>query len=299
MIFVKLMGGLGNQMFQYAAARRLALQHGTEVVFDPSYFDYCSPEGVPRQYELDHFCVNGRIATPLEVAEKSGFCESWLLRLKIMINRVFGTGTKLNLYKEEQNCFCKEVLSLPDDVYLSGYWQSERYFSDIAGILREEFRVRTALDGVNKEISAQICTTDSVAVHFRRGDYVTSTKTAAFHGNLTEAYYLRAIEELCRIVSSPHLYIFSDEPDWVRHEMTFPVPATIVDHNPPERGYEDLRLMSSCRHAIIANSSFSWWGAWLINNPNKVVVAPQQWFNDNSNNIPDLIPSGWLLVDVA
>lgn len=298
MIIVKLMGGLGNQMFQYAAARRLALQHGTEVVFDASYFDYCPTWDTPRQYELGHLCVKARFATAIEAAEMSGFNLPAAPRFKMIFRRLLGAGAKVNLYREEPNRFCREVLDLPDNTYLFGYWQSDRYFSDISIILREDLKIGTALEGVNKDIAVQISSTEAVAVHFRRGDYVSSAKTAAFHGNLTEAYYLRAIEELCRTVSNPHLYIFSDDPDWVRHELTFPVPVTIVDHNPPERGYEDLRLMSFCRHAIIANSSFSWWGAWLINNPNKVVVAPQRWFNDKSKNMPDLIPSDWLQVDV-
>lgn len=296
MIIAKLMGGLGNQMFQYAAARRLALKHGTEVVLDASYFSHCPPVDTPRQFELGNLSVRKRFATPLEAAEMSGLCNSVLLNVRIKLRRFLGTGIKSKLYREAPGNFCHEALDLPDNVYLLGYWQSERYFQGISAILREEFKVNSPLEGINKDFAAKISATEAVAVHFRRGDYISSVKTAAVHCNLTESYYDHAVKELCQTVDNPHLYVFSDDPAWVRKSISFPVPATIVDHNSPDQCHEDLRLMTLCRHAIIANSSFSWWGAWLIDNPSKVVIAPQRWFSDQGMQSKDLIPPDWLQV---
>jgi hypothetical protein len=295
-IVVKLMGGLGNQMFQYAAARRLALRHGTSVAVDLSYFQHCPEGDTPRRYELGKLCVQARIATPLEAAELSGLDLTASMRLKMMGRRLLGNSLTRSFYPEAPDRFCHEVLDLPDNVYLYGYWQSVDYFADVADILRTELQVRTAPEGRNLELSAQICATESVAVHFRCGDYVSSAKTAAFHGALAENYYQRAVEELSRRVVNPHFYVFSDDPDWVRRSITFSVPTTIIDHNPPDQGHEDLRLISLCRHAIIANSSFSWWGAWLIDYPAKFVIAPRRWFTDG-RAVSGLLPETWTTLE--
>lgn len=296
MIIVKLMGGLGNQMFQYAAARRLALQHGAAVAFDGSYFEACPAGDTLRKYELHHLAVVARFATPLEIAELSGTCRSRPQRLLIGVRRAAGLACHAHVFREPRARFCPEVLDLPDNVYLCGFWHSERYFADVAGEICEELKVRTELQGINREMAERICSTESVAVHFRRGDYVDSAKTAAYHGVLPLAYYHRALDHLrARGVVNPRLFVFSDDSRWVRDHVDFPLPVEFVDHNPHEVSYEDLRLMTLCRHAIVANSSFSWWGAWLNRKPDKIVVAPRRWLIHDT--MPDLIPPGWVRVD--
>lgn len=297
MIIVRLMGGLGNQMFQYAAARRLALRHGAEVAFDLSAFDEAPSGDTPRKFELHHLSVSARLATPLETAEMSGAYRSALQKAHSWLRRV--TGQKCysrNVFVERDSSFCSEVLNLPDNVYLRGYWQSEKYFQDVTKSLRDELMVRNDPSGRNRELLSRISATQSVAVHFRRGDYANNPETSAYHGTPSPEYYRQAISFLCERVENPFLYVFSDEPEWVKQNMAFSVPAEIVDHNPPEMGYEDLRLMSSCKHAIIANSSFSWWGAWLIRNPDKLVIAPHRWLNRAEDSISDRLPPGWLQV---
>lgn len=297
MIIVRLMGGLGNQMFQYATARRLALWHGAELALDTGYFNQVPPGDTPRYYELDRLRIQARLASTSEIAALSGRCRNNWLAAGIYLRRLVGlTHSRPHLVRERPGEFCTEVLTLPDNVYLDGYWHSERYFSDFSEVIRNELTVTAPLAGRNLALAAEISRVEAVALHVRRGDYVSSAKTAAFHGSLSVSYYYRAVDELGRRVDNPHLFVFSDDPDWVRHELKFPVPTTLVDHNPPGRGYEDQRLMSLCRHAIIANSSFSWWGGWLIDNPGKVVIAPQFWFNDPARQSPELLPAGWLQV---
>lgn len=293
MIIVRLMGGLGNQMFQYAAARRLALRHATEVALDLSCYDRYPGVDTPRRYELDKLKVKARIATSLELAEIGGVGLTAPLRIRMFIRRLTGKGLCKNFYSEDSKGFCRQVLTLPDNSYLSGYWQSEQYFKDVADVLRSDFQVHAAPDRRNRKIASEIRRSEAVAIHFRRGDYVENPHTAAFHGVPSPEYYQNAIELIRQKVENPHLFIFSDDPAWVRENLTFPIPATIVDHNPPEQGYEDLRLMSLCRHAVIANSSFSWWGAWLITFPGKLVIAPQRWFADGRAT-PDLLPNSWV-----
>ncbi len=298
MIIVKLMGGLGNQMFQYATARRLALQHNSELVLDGSYFAQCPSGDTPRQYELHHLSLNARFAKPIETAELSGLYKNQWQKTVVRFRRFAGLACPAPyLYQELNGGYLPEVLTLPDNVYLSGYWQSERYFFDIAETIRKEFEVKSALQNENLELARQIEAIESVAVHYRRGDYISNPKTADYHGVLSPGYYQRAVELLCEQVHNPHLFIFSDDPEWVKESVTFPLPTQVVDHNPPERACEDLRLMSHCKHAIIANSSFSWWGAWLNRNPEKVVIAPQRWANVPRSDLADLLPAAWQRVD--
>jgi len=298
MIIVRLMGGLGNQMFQYAAARRLALRHGTDVAFDDSYFKQCPPGDTPRVYMLHRLSVVARFATATEVAEMGGAAKSLWKRVLVGMRRAAGlVRHPPQQFREPYARFCPEVLHLPDDVYLIGYWHAEQYFADVAETIRAELMVRTTLTGRNLESAQRISDCESVAVHFRRGDYVSSAKTMAFHGVFSPDYYQMALDALQSRVNRPRLFVFSDDPQWVRQHVKFSVPFEVVDHNPPGQEHEDLRLMSLCRHAIIANSSFSWWGAWLNSNPDKVVIAPRRWFADERMNSSDLIPPNWLRVE--
>lgn len=177
-----------------------------------------------------------------------------------------------------------------------GYWQSERYFVDAADIIRAEFKPRLALEPENAATAAAIDGVTAVSVHVRRGDYVTDKVTNAYHGVCSLDYYRAAIARIAERVASPHLFVFSDDHAWVQENLRSNYPTTYVTANSPDRGYRDMQLMSRCRHHIIANSSFSWWGAWLNPRPDKVVVAPARWFIDKSNDTRDLLPGEWLRV---
>jgi hypothetical protein len=267
MIIVRLIGGLGNQFFQYAMGRRLAEKHKTTLKIDISPFE----EYKLHKYSLWAFNIQEDIASKEEI--------------------------KALTYKKEKHFhFDSDVLDSSDDVYLEGYWQTEQYFKDIPEIIRQEFSVKTPLAGRDKELAKQTKSCDAVSLHIRRGDYVPLTYGDQIFDACDLGYYFESIRLLLSQVQDPHFFIFSDDPEWARDNLKLSHPTTLVDHNDASRNYEDLRLMGFCQHHIIANSSFSWWGAWLNPNPHKRVFAPKKWFNDNVRNLDpkDIIPSLWV-----
>jgi Glycosyl transferase family 11 len=203
--------------------------------------------------------------------------------------------------QEKHFHFDPRILSLHDGVCLHGYWQSEKYFSDVADIIRREFQVKLPATGPDEKLRETVASTDSVSVHFRRGDYAANPVSNRIHGVLPLDYYRRCVQELTKTVRAPHFFVFSDEPQWVRDHLRLSYPTTIVEHQVNGSGahadIKDLRLMSQCKHHIIANSSFSWWGAWLSPHQNKMVFAPRQWFTKEglaSARVDDLLPDGWI-----
>ena len=286
-IIVRLNGGLGNQMFQYAAGKRLAEKRATELKMDLSLFDRqpgCS-------YELNRFAVNEKFSTKREVRSLKYGMGSFLTRLSGS-RRKKARRLSSTYILEKGFQFDPDILDLPDNVLLEGYWQSEKYFSDIAELIRKIFSPRW-ISTFTQEVSARIRNCDSVGVHIRRGDYVLNEKTSQFHGICTVAYYEECVRKVSETVAPLHLFIFSDDITWCRANLVFPYETTFVDRGDTDDPVGDLYLMSLCLHNIIANSSFSWWAAWLNRNPGKMVFAPARWFNDLSINIEDLIPPSW------
>lgn len=286
MVITRLIGGLGNQMFQYAAGKRLSCALNAELKLDTSLFE-TTKYRVQRQYALDVFSIDEAIASPGEV-------RSYLPRNGIWRRLLGAERMDRTYYKERYFHFDPAVLCLTGEVFLEGYWQSERYFSDVAGTIREAFQLKTPLEGRNKELAEHIAAVEAVSLHVRRGDYVADETTHHRYGVCGIDYYQRAISHIAEHVERPELFIFSDDPEWARSNLKFSHPMTFIDHNPPAQGYEDMRLMSLCRHHIIANSSFSWWGAWLNSRPDKIVIAPRNWFDHYDVDTSDLYPQGWL-----
>lgn len=288
MIIVRIMGGLGNQMFQYAAGRRLAAAHNTVLKLDISDFK----EYNLHDYGLSVFSIKELFATPEEIELlKEPESGSFKRNLKKILRRPNKLG--ITHIRESQYHFDPEILTMPDSVYLDGYWQSEKYFSDISEIIRNEFAVTLPQTDKNMELAQQITSCESVSLHVRRGDYVTDEKTNTIHGTCDLGYYARCIKRLAQTVHHPCFFIFSDDPDWAEENLRISHPVTFIGHNGPKKNYEDLRLMSQCRHHIIANSSFSWWGAWLNRYPDKLVLSPSRWFKEEKFDTKDLIPSTW------
>ena len=292
MIIVKLIGGLGNQMFQYAAAKRLAEKHSTIVKLDISAFEKYKL----HRYSLHCFQASEYLATQAEVAEIKGKSKRILNQISIKLRSKFD-------FKEPKMCglitenyfhFNPEILNTQNNVFLDGYWQSEKYFSDITDILRREFVVKYQQEVQSQKFADLIQNTNSVSLHVRRADYIQNTLTNKIHGTCDQNYYNRCVGYLANQTTKPHFFVFSDEPQWAKDNLRFDHPVTIVDCNDASRNYEDLRLMSMCKHNIIANSSFSWWGGWLNTNPYKLVIAPKKWFNDETRNTEDLVPSHWI-----
>jgi hypothetical protein len=198
------------------------------------------------------------------------------------------------VYRERHFHFDPVVKTLAAPICLEGFWQSERYFSDVADLIRQEFMAPVAMDPDNAAVMAQIAARSAVSLHVRRGDYVSNPVTNRFHGVCSPEYYRRAVDFISARVEAAHLFIFSDDQEWTRANLRFPLPITFVDVNSSDRGDQDMRLMARCRHHILANSSFSWWGAWLNSSKGKIVVAPQRWFSASDNDTRDLIPESWV-----
>lgn len=294
MIIVKLWGGLGNQMFQYAAARALALRNSDALKLDISWFDSIAPGDTPRKYELGVYPV---AAEPASKAESRRLCGPDIRRCPKILKRLaasIGYQPPKSCIRESSLRFDPAIMEAHGDIYLDGYWQSEKYFVDAAEIIRREFTPQCSPEPVNAGFLQQIGKCSSVSVHFRRGDYVTNPHAAAYHGFISPDYYSSAMAEISRQVPGAHFFLFSDDVQWVRENLRSDFPVTYVDGNGEANAYEDIRLMSACRHHIIANSSFSWWGAWLGANQEKVVIAPERWFNSDDMGTEDLIPEGWL-----
>ena len=295
MTIVRLQGGLGNQMFQYAIGRRLALLHQVDLKLDlTELLDRTAKSNFTfREYELNAFQINSLIA---EVEEVSLFYRNDIVS---KIKRLF---IPAKLIQESSLNFEPAILNSGNQVYLNGYWQSEKYFESIRTVLLSDFTLRqsfldkhTADEGITT-IKTQIETTPSVSVHFRRGDYITDSITNSVHGTCTADYYRNAINLIRQKVASAHLFLFSDDPEWLLKNRLFnDLPTTVVTTS---NKHLDMYLMSLCQHNIIANSSFSWWGAWLNRNPEKLVIAPEKWFaNGNMNDqTTDLIPEKWIRI---
>jgi len=297
MIISRLIGGLGNQMFQYAAACRLASRHRTNQKLDLTFFKNIQQGTTTRRFELDKLNISAKIASKREIAEmkgeiKSKFHCSSLLHLKKLQKQAISPM----VFTEQFTYFNEEVLSLSDNVYLDGYWQSEKYFTDIENIIRMEFTVKRKPDSINMQKSQEIIKVNSVSLHIRRGDYVTDLETNQHHGTCSLAYYENAVNILADLTKDPHFFVFSDDPVWAKTNFKTDYPVTFIDHNSADKCYEDMRLMCLCRHHIIANSSFSWWGAWLSNNPDKIVIAPSRWFVDPERSTVDLLPHTWIKI---
>jgi hypothetical protein len=291
MILVRFQGGLGNQLFQYAAARRLAVYHHTRLKLDVSWFRTIPPGMTPRTYDLGHFNIQQSFATPGDIA---AFRPQTAHKIRQFFLRAVSTLDlrRWVVFKETQlGVYNPNILKTPKSVYLVGYWQSERYFKDIEPLLRREFTFKTAQDAKNTQTASLIQSVQAVSVHIRRGDYVADPRTHEYHGLVPLEYYHVAADKIAHAVTDPRFFVFSDEPEWAQEHLKLNYPITFMMHNGQGKHYEDLRLMSLCKHHIIANSSFSWWGAWLSINPDKLVFAPTRWFNQLDTQ--DLIPETW------
>jgi hypothetical protein len=293
-VVVGLIGGLGNQMFQYATGRALALRCGAALKLDLARFASYRK----RRYELDALSICAGPASKADLARfrlgpepPNALHGPWPERLRRLR---YGIVRVAPVYHERQFHFDVDVLALRAPVYLSGHWQSEKYFAEFAEVLREELAPRERLEGENAAIAAQIDATTAVSLHVRRGDYVTEPGTNRYHGLCSIDYFRSAAQFIAERVGAIHLFVFSDDLEWCRDNLKLGMPTTFVAANAPDRGFRDMQLMARCRHHVIANSSFSWWGAWLNPSPAKVVVAPHRWFDAGTGDTRDLIPASWV-----
>jgi hypothetical protein len=291
-VVARLIGGLGNQMFQYAAGRALALRCGATLRLDLSGFA-TYPK---RRYELGDFPICATAASEADLARFGLRPEAqfgWRRRVRGLLPfkaKPWASPT----YRERHFHFDARVVDLRAPIYLDGFWQTERYFSDFADTLRLEFCPAAPLESENAAVAAQIDATSAVSLHVRRGDYVDEADINRFHGVCSLGYFRAAVQYFHERVGSIHLFVFSDDQGWSRRNLLLGLPTTFVDANSSNRGFRDMQLMARCSHHIIANSSFSWWGAWLNPSPAKIVVAPRRWFGASTNDTRDLLPEAWV-----
>ncbi len=299
MIVVKLMGGLGNQMFQYAAGKSLASSRQVPLKLDVSFLNDKTPKQdlTFRNYGLSRFNINDEIILPAESSRFQSISGIFAnTKIQSMNRRYFQNKLPVpKIIKYQETSFYPGFFKISRNSYLIGYWQSERYFKPYNELIRECFSINDptthqmvdATIGENKHAS-------TVSVHVRRGDYATNELIKSVHGLCPISYYTNALEIISKHVSDPIFFIVSDDMDWVVQNFA-PIQkdynivfVTVRDE------LHDLLLMQKCMHNIIANSSFSWWGAWLNNNPDRIVISPRKWFVDQSIPTDDLIPKSWI-----
>ena len=250
-------------MFQYAFGRKLIEIDEKDVVFDISFFEGNKNEkDTSRSFLLNKFNIDSSIK--------------------------FGNNKRCFL----KNNFEKMISKITGN---HGYYQNERYFKDIENIIRKEFTLKNSLSESAEKIYSDIKNKpDSVSVHIRRGDYISDPSANANHGTCSVEYYENALSIIRKKVKSPTFFIFSDDISWVKENLK--IENAIYVSNPEIKDYEELILMSKCKHNIIANSSFSWWGAWLNQNSNKIVIGPKQWLTHKTSNELDILPAEWIQI---
>jgi len=298
MIIVNIKGGLGNQLFQYAAAKRLALKHNSPLKLDPHF-----EKDKLRDFKLPYFNIdNDEIATQEEI-------DRLIISFRRYNNIYHKIKRKLELlkpyykrryYQHKKRCNDLGILKASDNVYLDGYWGNEQFFSDIRQKLLSWFTLKP--DYINDdylEIKNKTKEENSVSIHIRRGDYAQKEKTRNFFGLLPLSYYQKAINSLEKQFENLHFFIFSDDMPYVKQNINFEGTTTYIN-NPNLQDYHELMLMSHCKHNIIANSTFSWWAAWLNQNPEKMVIAPHKWYNNEEAQRYfekySFVPDGWMKI---
>ena len=276
MIYTRLHGRLGNQMFQYAAARGLAARLHAPLVLDERGALHRGEGVLTRVFDLP-VVAPARLPPARHVAP-----------FRYALWRLILSDPKFR--REKGLGYNAAIEGWPDESYLHGYWQSEKYFSHIANDIRREFRFRVPPSPRNVEMADQINECTAISLHVRRGDYLTFDA----HAVCGQDYYNHALTKIVEsLPTDPTVFVFSDDPEWAKANLPLPFEKVVVDFNGSDADYEDMRLMSLCNHNVIANSSFSWWAAWLNINPQKCVAGPSNWFADPKLNNPDILPGGW------
>lgn len=290
MIVSHIIGGLGNQMFQYAAGRSRSLELGVPLLLHVSDFaDY----GLHQGFQLDQvFDCDFQFAKESDVRRFLGW-RGYPLSRRVLRRKAAKVLRGEKFVVEPGFDYWAGIASAAKDCYLAGYWQSEKYFLNVEGVIRRDFSFKTPLAGLNAEWATRIASSTAVSLHVRRGDYVANPKALAVHGLCSPDYYHSAVDRIAQELPSSEFFIFSDDIPWVRKHLRITWPCHYIDNNKGAASHNDMHLMSLCRHHIIANSSFSWWGAWLNPRTDKKVIAPKRWFADG-RPVHDLIPAGWV-----
>ena len=293
MIIISVYGGIGNQMFQYALGKSLSYKLNKVVKYEYTYnlerTDF-NPSDIDSIFNI--FDLSGEIADIKEIKYLKGTRLSNFFKRQIEFFLKNFKNPKKIIY-EKNNSFDSSIFEINDDTYLSGYWQSEKYFFEIRESIIEEFSFKKQLNNEILLFSKEILNTESVSVHFRGRDYLKKSN----HNVCNKDYYQKCFDYINDNIHNPHYFIFSDDMEWAKNFIHIDGSHTYVDVNKwNESSIEDMRLMSLCKHNIIANSSFSWWAAWLNSFKEKRVLSPKKWFNNSEFTSDDIIPNTWIKI---
>ncbi len=286
-VVVGLSGGLGNQLFQYAAGRSLAARLGSSLALDLSHY---KGQGNKRRFELEpfqaHYSVTDAATLRLQLKRLQTLhrLTKKITPLNAVVHAVFP-----QIYLERDIGFQESWLEISMPKYLHGVWMSERYFADQADLISADFA------------SLMPPATSEIAIHIRLTDYLTIANAAKFKGSCDQSYYAKAIAHFCSLNPKAQFRVFSDDPKAARYLL--PADALLRFHDDAgETPFQTMMAMAACQHHIIANSTFSWWAAWLNRNPDKTTIAPRHWFSkayEAKHNVSDIIPASWLRMDGA
>lgn len=294
-MLVKLNGGLGNQMFQYALARIIAKRHNSNLLLDKELFKLTekTPGHTPRNYELKIFGIEHPTASKEDIDYFERLPFYYKIKRELHLNYP-------KICFEKNFYFDSNLHNILPPVYLRGFFQSFKYFQENEDLIKEiySFPVEN-LDRFNYQYLNSIRRSTSASVHIRRGDYIEDKITNKIHGTCNRQYYEQAISRISQISEEVNFFFFSDDIDWVEKEFSdFPGRKHFITSNSGKNSWKDMFLMSCCTHNIIANSSFSWWAAWLNRNKSKIVISPKKWFRspDKEKYSFDLIPEEWIRI---
>jgi len=287
-ITVNIIGGLGNQMFQFAFGYAVSKESNSKIKLEVSGFNSYNQ----RHYALDLFNVkeNSELKPKYDflINKINSKHNSLLSKVSSKLLRELLRFTKFYFQERERFVFDQNVFNIKTNTFFYGYWQNEKYFKKYRKELLEIFKLK-GIHSQTKEYQQKIIKSESVSLHIRRGDYLNS-----IHGTCDMKYYKQAVTEILKINKKANFFIFSDDISWVKNNLDFIDHKTLVLLESDIPDHEEMYLMSQCKHNIIANSSFSWWGAWLNQNSDKKVIAPKKWFNSSTLDTKDLIPASWV-----
>lgn len=285
MIIVNLKGGLGNQMFQFAAGKALSIKNNDTLKIDISSLSFAKERGyIHRDFDLQYFNTGAEVAE-LDEVNPIRYPKGYISKILEKIN------TKI--FKKYYVAFDEEITQKTGDIYLNGYFQSEKYFENYKDQIRECFTLNHELrGGVNDYLKKIKDDPFSVSIHIRRGDYVHNPE---FGGVCTNEYYKNAKELILKSIPNANFYIFSDDVNWVQQKIFFGENMNYL-HSYYPKDSEELYIMSCAKHHIISNSSFGWWGAWLGTNEDKIVIAPKEWVNKGKERFKDIVPETWIRI---
>ncbi len=298
MIINKISAGLGNQLFQYAFGYNLALLNKTDYKIDTTEYKEAVPDPIQgiRICGLDKFNITAPKADKKDLAEFNFLTKNKVFRHFVRFySRPNNYFKKKYIIEPERNYFKFDprILSakIKKNTYIEGYWQSEKYFKNIEHIIRKEFSFKEEPNEINKKIIKDIETNNSICIHVRHTDNIKIKE-----GVLPISYYHKAVNEIVKKINNPVFYIFSDDPEWAHNNLKLEYPTVYISHNGDNKNYEDLRLMTYCKHHIIGNSTFSWWGAWLGKKNGQIVFSPRSHHSCKNLPLSDYIPTNWIFI---